>query len=86
MSRFKDTSATMTACGTPLYIAPEVFAGEHYGEAIDVYAFGLMLFELLARQRPMLDHFRRLGRQGFYKAVQAGVCVRRVDSRRALRS
>ena len=86
MSRFKDASATMTQCGTPLYIAPEVFAGKHYGESIDVYAFGLMLFELLARQRPMVDHFRRLGRQGFYKAVQAGVCVRRVDSRRALRS
>jgi serine/threonine protein kinase len=33
--------------GTPLYMAPEVSSNEGYGFAIDVYAIGIIYFELL---------------------------------------
>ena len=38
MSRFKDSTVTMTAVGTPLYIAPEIWARERYDESVDMYA------------------------------------------------
>ena len=100
MSRFKDTSATMTACGTPLYVAPEIFAGKTCArvapprllrgsslihrhlcrtddEAIDVYAFGLILYELVVRRRPMFEDFVKMDRAKFYNAVKSGLCVLR---------
>ena len=36
LSRFKDTSATMTAVGTPLYIAPEIWNRKQYDESVDM--------------------------------------------------
>ena len=38
LSRFKDGTSTMTAVGTPLYIAPEIWAREQYDESIDMCA------------------------------------------------
>ncbi|MBL8360335.1 MAG: serine/threonine protein kinase [Rubrivivax sp.] len=37
---------------TPTYAAPEQLRGEPLGTAVDVYAIGLLLFELLAGRRP----------------------------------
>jgi serine/threonine protein kinase len=37
---------TMTAVGTPLYVAPEIVRGEKYDEKVDVYSFGLTLTEM----------------------------------------
>ena len=33
--------------GTPAYTAPEMFTGEPYGREVDLWAFGVMLYELL---------------------------------------
>lgn len=33
--------------GTPAYIPPEVFIGEPYGCEVDLWAFGVMLYELI---------------------------------------
>lgn len=47
-SRAKSTEedVTMTAVGTPLFCAPEIFRGELYDEKVDVYSFGLLLLSL----------------------------------------
>jgi serine/threonine protein kinase len=46
--RFCDLGLTLTSqVGTPLYMAPEMYEGAGYTGAIDVYAFGLILFEIL---------------------------------------
>ena len=34
--------------GTPIYMAPEIVIDEKYSTAGDVYAFGYIVFELLA--------------------------------------
>ena len=40
------------AIGTPYYMAPEQVRGEKASEQGDIYAFGILLFELLTGQKP----------------------------------
>ncbi|NJR43989.1 hypothetical protein HC761_00480 [bacterium] len=37
-----------SSAGTPLYIAPEVFAGQSPSVQSDVFALGIMLYQILA--------------------------------------
>jgi serine/threonine-protein kinase len=39
--------------GTPFYMAPEQVTGENITEQVDVYAFGVLLFELLTGKKPV---------------------------------
>ncbi len=39
--------------GTPYYMAPEQVTGQNITEQVDVYAFGVLLFELLAGVKPI---------------------------------
>jgi serine/threonine protein kinase len=43
---------TEVMLGTPAYMAPELLAGNAASPASDLYALGVLLFELLAGQRP----------------------------------
>ena len=42
----------MTSIGTVSYMAPEVFAGKQYDASVDIYALGLILYQLLNHYRP----------------------------------
>jgi len=54
VARIDDGSNTRTGMtlGTPAYMAPEQLAGAAASRATDIYAMGVMLFELLAGRRP----------------------------------
>lgn len=43
---------TMQFSGTPVYMAPELFQKKSYDEKVDVFAFGTLLWELVARDVP----------------------------------
>ena len=42
--------------GTPLYKAPEVMMGEEISNSVDVYSFGIILYELMTGKLPFANH------------------------------
>ena len=57
-SKFADNRrvATMSMVGgTPLYMAPELYESNRYGFKVDVYAYGMMMFEILTMIEPFED-------------------------------
>ena len=56
ISRLSDKNRMTLNLGTISWMAPELFKGDgHYTEAVDVYSFGVLLWELAARKRPHVD-------------------------------
>ena len=56
-----------TACGTPYYLSPEKVGGKPYGRQSDMWALGIVLYEVLALRRP----FRGATLAGLIHEIQA---------------
>ena len=47
-----DLNSTLGIKGTPIYISPEIWRKYEYGKASDVYAFAMIVYELLTNDEP----------------------------------
>jgi len=47
---FSSTKRPTTMCGTDEFMAPEVILGEDYNEKSDIFSFGMLMFEIIARR------------------------------------
>eukprot|EP00002_Diphylleia_rotans_P019933 TRINITY_DN3855_c0_g1_i2.p2 TRINITY_DN3855_c0_g1~~TRINITY_DN3855_c0_g1_i2.p2 ORF type:complete len:1720 (-),score=293.72 TRINITY_DN3855_c0_g1_i2:217-5376(-) len=55
MTTFQGKSMADENVGSLLWLAPEVLEGKEYIQASDVYAFGIVFWEIMARQEPYHD-------------------------------
>jgi eukaryotic-like serine/threonine-protein kinase len=64
----EETSVTLTATGemvgSPAYMAPEQVRGEEATPATDIYAFGVVMFEMITGELPFV------GKSAFYTALK----------------
>lgn len=44
---YGDQGLRNTQCGTPLYLAPELVKQNEYSETVDIWAIGVLAYELL---------------------------------------
>jgi serine/threonine protein kinase/tetratricopeptide (TPR) repeat protein len=66
------SSATDTILGTPGYMAPELFVGEHPTAASDVYSLGVLIFEMMTGKLPFVaDSINALIEMRVYEDTEA---------------
>ncbi len=79
-----DDSSSSDLAGTPLYLAPEVMAGQPATVRSDIYSLGVLLYHLLTNSYPVRGRTIRDVRRAHERNERVGLRTSRPDVRPAL--
>ena len=68
-----------TYCGTPDYCSPEVLIGYNQCEKVDVWALGVLLFELLTGKSPFAPKGENLSRFAYITRLKENIINNQVE-------
>ncbi|KAJ7392750.1 hypothetical protein OS493_010405 [Desmophyllum pertusum] len=57
-------------CGTTLYVAPEVHEGKPYDTKVDMYSFGLMMWEMWFGERVFSELKSPVAQKEFFRGIK----------------
>ena len=60
----------LTNCGTPIYMAPEIWESKPYTQKVDIWSIGVMMYELLSGCHPFEGDNDSLGHKIMEQELQ----------------
>ena len=63
LAREEDPNTRMTVCGTPVAMAPDLYSKEKYNEKVDIYSFGIVLYQLFTEREPYAEEIKKFDSQ-----------------------
>jgi len=61
ISKIMSDEMLTTNCGTPVYMAPEIWAGNSYDNKVDVWSIGVVMYYLLSGTHPFFGDADTIG-------------------------
>ena len=71
----------MTSVGTPIYVAPEVMAGNHYDATADSYSFGICLVAMIRGEKDVMEFYFQALRKAMKRKTKKGVGITILNNR-----
>lgn len=69
ISKIMSDEMLTTNCGTPVYMAPEIWAGSSYDNKVDVWSLGVVMYYLLSGTHPFLGDVESVGEKIQFSAL-----------------